>query len=782
MTAVAAAAAAVLVPASTVQATARGATTARAGVVAPAAAPAAARVPIPGKPGTYRKIAPEHYTPPRGPKFNNPYGSQRSRRTLLRHVIRSINSSAGYRLPKGRDPRTKKRVTCPGQPKYYPSTIRIALYSIADRDFVDALIAAHRRCVSVRLLMNSHLNARNSLSWRRLVNHIGSNRGRRSFVRRCSNGCLGTNVLHTKFYLFSRSGAARRTVMVGSSNMTSNAVRVQWNDLFTVNGNEPLFNRYTDVFNRMARDRSHNGPWTYRTGPYVSTFYPFRQANRTTDKTMKALRTIRCSGARGGAGLNGHTVLYIVMHSWHGTRGLYLAKRVRGMYNRGCYVRILYSFMGHGTYKLLTRKTGSRMVARRVLFAGPEGFAAKYSHMKMFAASGYVSGDRSNWVTWTGSNNWADRSRKADEVTIRVPGRAAYRRYVDHWNVMRNRRSTGVWAIYPELGGGGRVARLIAAQVPVTIQAVPRARCRSTTARLPMNPTPNTAHSQSSPDRASGLRYTASEGQRCEHREDERATPGEVAAVAGADEHAVQHEHDAGDRLEHGRHHEHRPQQVAHGRILGEQPAEEGRRGGQGYAGDDAGERPPLHHPSGDVSGPLDVPGAQVASGDGLRGDGDRVEGEREERPDGQRELMGGHRRGPERRGAVRRDQEGHPQRQRAHHQRHPGLCRPAYACEVRTQRRSLPPGRVDHHCDQCRGRAQLGDVGADRRARDAQVQAEDECVVEGDVREVADHRHDERGASVLQPAQHPRPGEHHEQRHHAEEGPAKVGRSVLRD
>jgi hypothetical protein len=113
--------------------------------------------------------------------------------------------------------------------------------------------------------------------------------------------------------------------------------------------------------------------------------------------------------------------------------------------------------MGHGTYNLLTHGTGSRMVARRVLFPGPRGVvAAKYSHMKMFAASGNVAGDSSSWVVWTGSNNWADRSLKADEVTLRIPSRSTYGAYVNHWNFMRKRRSSGVWAIYEEPNGGGR--------------------------------------------------------------------------------------------------------------------------------------------------------------------------------------------------------------------------------------------------------------------------------------------------------------------------------------
>lgn len=415
---------------------------------------------IPGEPSTYRKVAPGSYTPTGGAKFNNPYGDQSSRRRLLSHVIRAINSSPGYQLPV--NPATGKRVACPTNPADYPSEIKIALYSIADRAFVDALIAAHRRCVSVKLLMNSHLNADNSPSWRRLVNGVGTRSGnynaKRSFAYRCSNGCIGSSVLHTKMFLFTQAGSARNTVMVGSSNMTSNAVRVQWNDLFTVNGNADLHGDYRAMFNKMVPDRAGNGPRIYQSGPYTSTFYPFRHATRNTDKTMNALRTIRCTGATGGAGYRGRTVVHIVMHAWHGTRGRYLAERVRQMYNNGCYIKILYSFMGRGTYSYLTRNTGSRMVARRVLFAGPRGVvAAKYSHMKMFSASGYVSGDSSNWVTWTGSNNWSDRGLRADEVTIRIPSRATYNQYVSHWNFMRNRRSSGTWAIYEEPGGGGRL-------------------------------------------------------------------------------------------------------------------------------------------------------------------------------------------------------------------------------------------------------------------------------------------------------------------------------------
>jgi len=224
-----------------------------------------------------------------------------------------------------------------------------------------------------------------------------------------------------------------------------------------VTGNRRLFSQYRGMFRAMVPDRRGGGPRVYRAGPYTSFFYPFRRATSRTDLTMRQLRSIRCAHANGGAGIHGHSVLYIAMHSWHGTRGLYLARQVRRMYARGCYVRILYSFMSPRVYSVLTSGAGPRLVARRVLFAGPRGVVAvKYSHLKMYAASGNVAGDRSSWVVWTGSNNWSDRATRSDEVTLRIPSEAVYQAYVHQWKVIRHRRSSARWAIFEEPVGGGR--------------------------------------------------------------------------------------------------------------------------------------------------------------------------------------------------------------------------------------------------------------------------------------------------------------------------------------
>lgn len=413
----------------------------------------------PHDPTTWLRYAPRHVRPHAGATFNNPYAGLDKQRADLAQVIHSIKSSPGYRLI--RIPKTHRRLHCPSNPRYAPSKIRIAVYSIADARFADAIVAAQRRCVSVQVLMNSHLTSVTSHSWGRIARALGPRsrrhwRHQRSFAHRCSNGCLGTSVLHDKFFLFSRAASAHDTVVTGSSNMTTNAVDIQWNDLYTVNGNHRLYRVFRAMFHRMVNDRPARGPYVYRVGRYTATFYPFRKATRSTDRTMKSLRTISCRGARGGTGIRGRTTLYIAMHAWFSHRGLYLAHKIRQLYHRGCYVRILYSFMSHPVYRILRNGTGHRMVVRRVLYAGPLGLASKYSHMKMLAVSGHVGHDHSSRVVWTGSNNWVDKSLHADEVTLRIRSARAYRSYVRHWKAMRNRRSSPYYASFHEPEGGGR--------------------------------------------------------------------------------------------------------------------------------------------------------------------------------------------------------------------------------------------------------------------------------------------------------------------------------------
>jgi len=398
--------------------------------------------------------APGHYSVPGGATFNNPYGSTGVKRRNLTHVINTINSMPGYRVGSVN--------SCPRDPAQYPSTIRISLYSSTDMAFARALVNASRRCVSAQLLMNNHLGPKTVPAIRYMQKYLGpypfaGSTARRSFAHRCHYGCRGGGVLHSKFYLFDSPLVApggvpiRGTVMAGSSNMTSNAAGVQWNDLYTVKNRAGLLNGFTSVFNIMKRDHDQRRTLSVNDGIYSAVFMPLTP--HPADPTMSALRSIRCVGATTGSA--GHTVVYINMHAWFELRGYALAHRVRWMADHGCQVNILYSFMSRTVYNIL--RGAPRMSLRRTTFPKADGIHAKhFTHMKMIAADGYVGSDRGAKVVWTGSNNFTNSGTHFDEVTLRVASAAAYSQYRAHYAFMRDTHSSPIYVKYLEPAGAGQ--------------------------------------------------------------------------------------------------------------------------------------------------------------------------------------------------------------------------------------------------------------------------------------------------------------------------------------
>ena len=128
---------------------------------------------------------------------------------------------------------------------------------------------------------------------------------------------------------------------------------------------------------------------------------------------------------------------------------------MRGLYNRGCYVRVLYSFMSFTVYRTLHHGTGHRMSVRRTLFSHNGRSAYLYSHMKNIDISGHVGDDRSTWLAYTGSHNFTNSGTHYDEVMLRIRSHPAYVKYVRHFKSISRRRSSAVYANFTEPTGGG---------------------------------------------------------------------------------------------------------------------------------------------------------------------------------------------------------------------------------------------------------------------------------------------------------------------------------------
>ena len=302
--------------------------------------------------------SPGSSTPVWGPSFNNPTKTGAATRRNLDRVYRMIQSTKGYSVARPSPYR--------GTPTNWPNTIRIALYSFSDGRVADALIRAHRRCISVRVLMNDHLSNSDVPAFGRLQRVLGHNRATRSWARRCHQGCRGSHgPLHTKMYLFSQTGRARDVTVFGSSNMTGKAAYVQWNDLFVWKDRPGLYDQFSEIFAESARDRARAGAGANATTPTASSRRCSGRSRVTTGPTTgrcKALKEVRC-GVRptGGTGYGGRTAVTIKMHAMEGERGLYIAQHIVRMRKAGCRVRVLYGLIAPRIHR--TFKTGGVSVA-----------------------------------------------------------------------------------------------------------------------------------------------------------------------------------------------------------------------------------------------------------------------------------------------------------------------------------------------------------------------------------------------------------------------------------
>lgn len=342
------------------------------------------------------------FVPDEGASFNNPWGPEETKNRLLTKLVRTIEA------------------TPPG------ATIRVAAYSNDRKDVTDALIAAHRRLVDVRVLLNGNWTSRQTT---RMQEALGSDRSQRSFVHICTYSCRGKRGnLHSKFYLFSQAGAVEHVVMFGSMNLTGYGAKTQWNDLYTANNRTALHHFLRDVFEQMKRDRPADKPFVTREiADWRLNVFPRYETGMEEDPVWRRLDAVRCKAlADNGTGVKGRTFIAVNMFGWNGERGANLARKVAGLSRNGCVVKVLQSRAGGKVVEIL-RNNG--VVVRSPDYDRNEnGTDDVFTHTKYMLLSGRM-GQQSGWHVWTGSQNWSDRSFNGDELTVHIPRRTAYDSY-----------------------------------------------------------------------------------------------------------------------------------------------------------------------------------------------------------------------------------------------------------------------------------------------------------------------------------------------------------------
>ncbi|MCD6640863.1 MAG: phospholipase D-like domain-containing protein [Nocardioides sp.] len=367
---------------------------------------------------------PDTYVPPSGPVFNNPYGTKEAVRRLIRQVNRTIDSVP----PKGK--------------------IRISAWNVRSYHMTSALLRAHKRGVSVRVIMDRHnWNPDNpNADAQRLARglRVGNKRrstSRKSWLKRCRRSCRGTaGIPHTKLFLFDRirgkrngkSYPVRWVSMYGSYNATELGATIQWNDIYTFKNDQQRYQFFNNVFKQMAVDEPRRqGYLTYGTGSRdINQIYPYKGAGTAVDPVMEALNSVRCTGA---ATSNGRTRIRIAQTSMYGDRGLAIANKLAQLRRQGCGIRLVYAMFGNKVLKVL--RDANVPLTHLAYDSNEDGIYDRYVHMKSMAISGNVAGKPDAKITWNGSANWTSVALASDEVLgtiIRPRVTTKYMKWIDY--------------------------------------------------------------------------------------------------------------------------------------------------------------------------------------------------------------------------------------------------------------------------------------------------------------------------------------------------------------
>jgi phosphatidylserine/phosphatidylglycerophosphate/cardiolipin synthase-like enzyme len=349
------------------------------------------------------QATPSHYNPTRGATFNNPYGGSVAAHRIVHKLVKSIDSvRRGHK-------------------------IRIASWNFRSNAIANALIRAHRRGVSVRLIMdygNWNPDVTNSIARRthRALAQGDKHRKKEmtSWLRRCRGSCRGHHgIAHVKFYTFDKVQKTKDVVMYGSANATELAATIQWNDIYTVTKSHSKYHQFLTIFNQMKHDKAvKQGFRSFDHGPMRLDFYPYTGKHTDKDPVLSVLNHVRCSGATRGTGIRGHTKIRIAQTATYGDRGLALANRLATMKKRGCNIRLVYAMFGQRALQILRHDAGPGGVPMTHLAYDSDcnGIYDRYVHMKSMTIQGVYRDNHHARITWNGSANWTPVSLASDEV------------------------------------------------------------------------------------------------------------------------------------------------------------------------------------------------------------------------------------------------------------------------------------------------------------------------------------------------------------------------------
>ncbi|MFD0316601.1 phospholipase D-like domain-containing protein [Streptomyces flavalbus] len=381
-----------------------------------------------------------------GPTFNDPFGTASQQKEIFTQLVALIDAT-----PAGQ-------------------SIRASMFEFGDQEVADALIAAHRRGVDVKLIVDdsTYVNGEGQQytnpAYQSLKAALGSNDSARSWVVVCDDrfedndgvddvqrGCLavappGPAYNHNKFFLFSKigpfdDGTSYSKVVFQTSSNLSNWYKVEsFNDAVTF-ADSAVYDGYASYHEKLRAGRylsggNNNVYFSTPTGStYRGYFFPRGDSsynNPSTDTIVNVLDEVSCAYT-GTDGNRHQTDIRIVMLYFNDSR-VQVADKLAQLRGQGCWIDIIYASAGSAVKSKLT---GANIQHRACMIPNGPGIDVR-PHNKQILIDGDYNGSITPRV-YTGSANLTGSSlRSADESFVRITSASYHSKYLSTFYKIRS--------------------------------------------------------------------------------------------------------------------------------------------------------------------------------------------------------------------------------------------------------------------------------------------------------------------------------------------------------
>ena len=333
------------------------------------------------------------YMPTPGVTFNDPTGSRGQQTVLMDQIIAAVNN-----VPAG-------------------SIIRVVAYSFDYQPVADALIKAHDDGVQVRLLIDSHTE---TAQIRQLRSELGTGTSDGSYLRTCKYSCMANqpSFIHSKLYLFSRTGGAKYVSMNSSANLAETGISRSWNNTYTTVNDKTIYDANVDNFNDMLPDKTNTDYYhTVASGVNKEYFFPRAGSTKKSDTLYNILNDVSCPSS-----------IKLTTYFWTSAR-LYLAEKLTALKKAGCRVEVIYPD-GSGTQDTIYPQVTAELLNGKIPTYNTRPVNGLYVHNKVILIDGVYQGVTNQKIVYTTSQNLTMTSlRESNEVMLRIPTPSAYQAY-----------------------------------------------------------------------------------------------------------------------------------------------------------------------------------------------------------------------------------------------------------------------------------------------------------------------------------------------------------------